>query len=190
MIAGAVAVFASAILIANAYLKVQAALQTIMAARTAITTAATTAYTVAQWLRNVALDANPIGVVVLALAALAAGLVIAWHYSGTFRSLVVTAFQDVVKDGRLVAGPLALFLLALKLAWDIVKPSGHIATARSVCRGRDPRDDGRDQHPKRRPGIDRLPVEAELVAVVGSRVASPAGSSVGGFAALVSSLPP
>ena len=59
------------------------------------TTGATGSMTAAQWLLNAALNANPIGVVVLALAALAAGLVLAYKYSGTFRKLVQGALGAV-----------------------------------------------------------------------------------------------
>lgn len=49
----------------------------------------------AQWALNVALDANPIGVVVIALAALAVGLVEAWKHSATFRNIVTGVWNDV-----------------------------------------------------------------------------------------------
>lgn len=51
-------------------------------------TAATYAMTAAQWLLNAALNANPIGLVVVAVAALAAGLVMAYRRSETFRNAV------------------------------------------------------------------------------------------------------
>ena len=50
--------------------------------------AATLAWTAAQWLLNVALDANPIGLVVVAVVALGAALVIAYRHSSTFRNVV------------------------------------------------------------------------------------------------------
>lgn len=52
---------------------------------------ATKAYTVAQWAMNAALTANPIGIAVVALAALAAAVVIAYRRSSTFREIVQTA---------------------------------------------------------------------------------------------------
>lgn len=51
--------------------------------------------TAAQWLLNAALLANPIGLVIIALAALAAGLVIAYNKSETFRNLVNGAFNSI-----------------------------------------------------------------------------------------------
>jgi hypothetical protein len=49
---------------------------------------ATQAYTAIQWLLNAALTANPIGLVVVALAALAAGVIYAYQNSETFRGIV------------------------------------------------------------------------------------------------------
>lgn len=54
----------------------------------------------AQALLNVVLTANPIGVVVLALVALAAGLVVAYKRSETFRSIVQGAFDAVTSAAR------------------------------------------------------------------------------------------
>lgn len=53
---------------------------------------ATKAYTVAQWLLNTALSMNPIGLVVIGLAALASGLVLAWKHSETFRDVITAAW--------------------------------------------------------------------------------------------------
>src|SRR5262249_41600834 len=60
--------------------------------------AATEAMTAAQWLFNIALDANPIGVVIVGLAALGAAFIVAWKKSETFRD-IVTGTWDAVKDG-------------------------------------------------------------------------------------------
>ena len=70
----AVGSFAAAILVTNAVMA---------AARTA-----TLLWTGAQVLLNVALAANPIGIVLIALAAVAAALVLAYKNSGTFREAV------------------------------------------------------------------------------------------------------
>ena len=92
-----------------------------VAATTAITalcTAATTAkaaadkaagsgakgLAVAQAALNTVLSANPIGLVVAALAALAAGLVTAYHTSETFRSAVDSAFSAIQKTASNVIG--------------------------------------------------------------------------------------
>lgn len=68
--------------------------------QTAATTAqatATGAATGAQWSLNAALSANPIGAVVIAIAALVGGFVLAWKHSETFRDIVRGAL-NIVKD--------------------------------------------------------------------------------------------
>lgn len=58
---------------------------------------ATGVWTAAQWLLNAALTANPIGLVVVAIAALVGGLIIAYKKSETFRKVVDGAL-GAVKD--------------------------------------------------------------------------------------------
>lgn len=106
---GIIAALAGAVLAANAAIKVYEAFQTIATVATKAWTLATKAaaiaakaYSVAQWLVNVALDANPIGAVVIALAALTAGFIVAYKTSGTFRALVAGAF-NAVKDAAAAA---------------------------------------------------------------------------------------
>ena len=67
----------------------------IYAAGAAVVRTATALWTAAQWLLNAALTANPIGIVVIALAALGVALYLAWTRSGTFRDFVRQAFADV-----------------------------------------------------------------------------------------------
>lgn len=62
---------------------------------TKATTLATAAQTAAQWLLNAALTANPIGIVVVALAGLAAALVYAYNTSEDFRHFADAAFAGV-----------------------------------------------------------------------------------------------
>lgn len=59
-------------------------------------TVATGAMTAAQWALNVALSANPIGLVVIAIVALVAAVVIAYKRSETFRRIVQGAFRGVL----------------------------------------------------------------------------------------------
>lgn len=76
----------------------------------AATTIATGAMTAAQWLLNVALNANPIGLVVMALAALVGGIVLAYQNSETFRNIVQAAWQGIQT--------------AVSFAWDsVIKPA-------------------------------------------------------------------
>lgn len=64
--------------------------------------AAQKAMAAAQWILNAAMDANPIGLVVIAIAALAAGLIYAWKHSQTFRDIVTGAFHAVEDVARTV----------------------------------------------------------------------------------------
>jgi hypothetical protein len=70
---------------------------------TVAATGATAGQTVAQEGLNVAMRANPIGIVITALAALAAGLVIAWQTSETFRNIVKGAFDAAKTAAEAVA---------------------------------------------------------------------------------------
>jgi TP901 family phage tail tape measure protein len=54
--------------------------------------------TAVQWLLNIALDANPIGLIILALAALTVAFIDAYTHSDTFRK-VVTVVLDAIKLG-------------------------------------------------------------------------------------------
>ncbi|MEE6669653.1 peptidoglycan DD-metalloendopeptidase family protein [Pediococcus acidilactici] len=59
--------------------------------------------TAAQWLLNAAMDANPIGIAVVAIAALTAGLVLAYKHIKPFREWVNKAFKSVVNFGKGIA---------------------------------------------------------------------------------------
>lgn len=66
------------------------------------------AWTVVQGILNVLLAANPIGLVVVAVAALAAGLIYAYKNSETFRNIVNGAFEKVKETGAQV--------------WEFIRP--------------------------------------------------------------------
>jgi len=87
---GLVAGLSGAIIIANAAFKA-------WTIATKVAAAASKAFAAAQWLLNAALDANPIGAIIIALIALGAGLVIAYKKSQTFRDIVHAA-MGVVSD--------------------------------------------------------------------------------------------
>ncbi|MGC4106046.1 MAG: hypothetical protein QM753_06785 [Thermomicrobiales bacterium] len=57
-------------------------------------------WTIAQGALNVVLNLNPIGIVVLAITALVAGIVLAYQKSETFRRVVDTAFKGIAAAGR------------------------------------------------------------------------------------------
>lgn len=82
----------------------QTAATTAMAAAHKAAAAGATGLQVAQAALNTVLSANPIGLVVAALAALAAGLVTAYHTSETFRNIVNGAFQAVASIAQSTIG--------------------------------------------------------------------------------------
>jgi hypothetical protein len=94
-LAAAVGVVAGTLLAAAAATKVKAAWDVAWAV-------ATKAVTAGQWLLNAALSANPIGLVVVAVALLVGGLVLAYRKSETFRD-IVTGVWKAVKTAVLTA---------------------------------------------------------------------------------------
>lgn len=79
--------------------------------------AAQKAMAAAQWLVNAAMSANPIGLVVLAIVALVAGLIVAYKKSDTFREIVNRAFSVVKSAAEAVA---SFFTDKIPAAFDAV----------------------------------------------------------------------
>ena len=69
--------------------------------------AATLIWTGVQWALNFALTANPIGLIIVGIAALVAGVILAWRHSQTFRTVVVGAW-DAIK-------------VAAQFMWSVIK---------------------------------------------------------------------
>lgn len=107
ILAGVIGGLAAAVLLVNGALKVYAA-------TTKIIRAATIAWTAVQWLLNVAMTANPIGLIILAIVALVAVFVIAYKKSATFRSIVQAALKGIMVAAVAVKN-------ALIVAWNAVK---------------------------------------------------------------------
>jgi len=72
-----------------------------------LTQGAIYAITAAQWLWNAAMTANPIGLIVLGIAALVGGLIYAYKHSETFRTIVQGAFDAVGAAVRWVVEKIA-----------------------------------------------------------------------------------
>jgi phage-related protein len=122
----------------------------VMATRQLVAAAATEAETVAveeqagasklaaaaQWLLNAAMEANPIGLIIVAIVALVAAFVLLWTHSETFRRIVTAAF-DAVKGAALAAfgwikdhwplllailtGPVGIAVLMIVTHWKQIK---------------------------------------------------------------------
>lgn len=99
-------------------------------------TVATKAWTVAQWLFNAAMDANPITLVILAIAALAGGVIYAYTHFQSFRNIVEDVWNwlkgavvdviDFVKDHwemivDIVVGPIGIVATQVYDHWQTIK---------------------------------------------------------------------
>lgn len=103
-ITAAVLSYKATVAAATAITALHTAATTAMAAAHKAAAAGATGLQVAQAALNTVLSANPIGLVVAALAALAAGLVTAYHTSETFRSAVDSVFSAIQKTASNVIG--------------------------------------------------------------------------------------
>lgn len=95
----------------------QLAVTKVQAAWATTVSVATRAWAVGQWLLNTALGANPIGLVILGVAALTVGIVALYKKSETFRQIVTVAF-DLVKLAALGLALAAVgYFRILATAW-------------------------------------------------------------------------
>lgn len=117
VIIGVVGGLAAAIVAANVALRVQAATTTLVTAAKLTAAGATKAWTAAQWLLNAALRANPLGIIITLIAAVAAGIVVAYNRSSTFRSIVQAAFNAVKAAANAVASAVDGIVSAMVAAW-------------------------------------------------------------------------
>lgn len=133
---GAIGALAAGIWILNTATALFAAEGAIANAMATVAAVRTGAWAAVQWVLNAALTANPIGLVVAAIAALVAIIVIAYQNSETFRDIVDGAFTVVknvvmgvynwVKDNwplllAILTGPIGLAVLAITTHWDTIK---------------------------------------------------------------------
>lgn len=83
---------------------------------------ATSAYTAAQWLLNAALNANPISLIVVAIAALVAALVLAYNKSETFRGIIEAAWSGIQTVIGVVVDWFQTYLLPVfEAVWEGIK---------------------------------------------------------------------
>ena len=84
--------------------------------------AGTIAYTGAQWLLNAAMNANPIGLIVIGLVALGAAIAVAWNRSETFRNIVTGAWEGIKNAVGVVVDWLTAYVWpAVEAVWTGIK---------------------------------------------------------------------
>lgn len=119
--AAAVKNTAATVLSSGANIRLTAAIIATAVAQKAVAVASNI-WTVAQWALNAALTANPVGVVIMAIAALVAAVVLAYKNSETFRNIcdqvwkVIKGLAGVLLEGLVQA--LKVVVEKLKIAWD------------------------------------------------------------------------
>jgi hypothetical protein len=133
IIGGAIAGLAVAVVTVNAALSAYQAI-------TVAVKAATVIWTAAQWLLNIALTANPIGLIVVAVAALIAGIILAYRNSETFRNIVDTLFAAVTRitmqalrpfidNWKEISAAIDFVVKWLKILWPFLVPGGLVYLA-------------------------------------------------------------
>lgn len=79
------------------------------------------AWTAVQWLLNAALLANPIGLVIIAIVLLVAGIILLWKKSETFRTIVLAVWAAFKTAVKAVADWFMNTLVPfLKRVWDMI----------------------------------------------------------------------
>lgn len=76
-----------------------------------------------QWLLNVAMSANPIGLVIAAVAALAAGVIYCWNKFAGFRAVVLTVWDTITGFGKAIKDAV------VDRFWEIVDGIGAVGKA-------------------------------------------------------------
>ncbi|HKV68028.1 MAG TPA: hypothetical protein VJN72_08050, partial [Gaiellales bacterium] len=115
-----------------------------LAAAVLVVNAATAAWTALQTVLNVVLAANPIGIVIVAVAALVAAFILAYKTSDTFRRVVDSAFDAVLGAAKAVfnwlksnwplllgilTGPFGLMVAIIVRNWDAIEDAARTAVS-------------------------------------------------------------
>ena len=93
---------AAVIGIAAVVFNAHAIAMTAYAAVMGIVTAATRIWTGVQWLLNVAMSANPIGLIIIGIAALVAAVVYCWNKFAGFRAFILTMWDTLKGFGNII----------------------------------------------------------------------------------------
>lgn len=112
--AAAFAGIAATIVVTNAVMKAWNAV-------TVIARAATAAFTAVQWLFNAALTANPIGLVIVAVAAFAAGMVLLYEKFEPVRNAVDTLFEALKPVGEWIKTAFVIYWQSLVTVFNAYK---------------------------------------------------------------------
>jgi len=107
LVVGVVGTLTAAFVAYRAVMVIVTVAQAAMRAVTIATSVASKAAAAGQWLLNAAMTANPIGLVVAAIALLVVGFIYAYKHSETFRKIVQGAFHGVMS----VAGDMAGWMI-------------------------------------------------------------------------------
>lgn len=102
-------------------LKVQMGISALISALTtawAAYQAANEGATVAQWLLNAAMEANPIGIIIMAISALVAGILYLWNTNEDFRNGVIEIWTAVSETAVAVFEAIKTFIVT---AWTTVR---------------------------------------------------------------------
>lgn len=116
---GAMVAYKAAMEIASIITAVQTAVNSLVSAFAAAK-AKEEGLTVAQWLLNAAMDANPIGIIVMAIAALVAAIVYLWNTNEDFRNSITGTWNGIKEAAQPVIEKLTELLTML---WqDVLQP--------------------------------------------------------------------
>jgi tape measure domain-containing protein len=90
--------------------------------------AATKAYAAAQWLLNIAMRANPIGLIITAITAVVVGLVLAYRHSDRFKKIIVSIWGWIKTHWKqlavLIGGPIGLAAVMVISHFKEIKAAG------------------------------------------------------------------
>lgn len=77
-------------------------IHTVLTGNLILHSAAVKAAAAGQWLLNIAMSANPIGLIIIGIASLVAGIVIAWKKFAGFRAVIMTVWETVKGFGGIL----------------------------------------------------------------------------------------
>lgn len=109
---------AAAVLAVNAALAIASAAQAVWTGLQAASKAATAAYTAVQWAFNAAMAANPIGIIIIAIIALVAGIGLLWQNSEAFRDFFIGMWEKIAD---VASAAWDVIVKAASVAWDAIK---------------------------------------------------------------------